>query len=816
MSENQEKVRWPFVSDWPMRRFLLLSLASLFLLAILGIYRTVTGSDVLTSIAGLALIPLILIIPGVAILRIGRYHGLSTITGLFFSWAIGIGYLMGMGLLLNMLHYTGTMGSPLTAGPIFATYLAGTSALVALAYWRDRSYKPVAGTGMFDVRLICTWSLAIALPFAVVIAASSINATGDYTMMFWTIFLVCLVPLTVLSGTKNYAPIVLSMSIALLLHRTMITNYIMGYDVFSEYSAALITTANGWWNVSQNLAVYGGSANTALSIVTLAPMLTNLTGIDTVELLKIVYPLLFAIVPLGIYKIVEGQFGPGPAFLGAGLFMGYSAFYALMIQLGKQEISEIFLVAFLLVLVELNMSRTKKMVLVILFLAGLLVSHYGIAFLVMLLIFLVVALQALSHLISSWLHRKDDWHGYPRWLWRTVISWFSDQFRTRLVTIWLFALMFGAFLFWYASTGSGLVLPFVGLGQAISSGSISAGSAGAGSMSLTQLDALEYILINYGSFFNNLEKYLVLFSQVATMIGVLWIIKDRDMFKSINKDYLFFGMAAGIFLIICYFVPNVSTAFYYGRIFTFTSIFLCGFLCVGIWAVVRSLRKVIRLKSTRVQMPSFREDRVVIIIGLIAVLAMVTSNSGIMTSITDDYVGSIALDKTAGWADYTDSDVAAAQWFSVSEHRGSYAPTADWHSFTIFGGMAVSIKNLLYQFNNKSIDSFIYLSEWNNKYGYVYPLNTNGNVATGYDTLENVTRQVNDTYDTVYSTSEFTTIIYIPVQKVTTNEPGPPMYTYEDKPIYIVSGVFGALIMLGVASALIGRKGADRLKKRRG
>jgi len=813
MVENEaEEGSWSFLNDWPLRRFSILTLALLLLLGCFGTIRTIEGDSSLTSLIGLVMIPALILIPGSGILRIGRYHGIGFIRALLFSFALGLGLLMSLGLLLNLFHYAGVVVDPLRMGPINIAYSVATLTILLLARWRDRPYVAPVMVRSYDLRQFLTWALAAALPFVIVLAATNINSNGDYSLMFWATFLICLAPLAAYCRPRSYAPLVLSLSIALLLHRALITNYVLGYDVFSEFSAAYITTINGWWNMSQSLGIYGGSANTALSIVTLAPMLTNLTGIQTVEMIKVVYPLLFSIVPLGIYKLIVEQFGPRPAFLGVTIFIGYEAFYGLMIQLGKQGIAEVFLVALLLVLTGTAMSRTKKMVLIVAFLSGVLVSHYGIAFLVIILLFFVVALQALHHLLHSWMNREEDWQGYLKWTDRTVRSWLSDQFRTRLVTVELLLFAVAGFLVWYALVGSGMVLPYVGIGETGPTRVVS----DTGATILRRLDALEFLLIDYGSIANNIEKYSVLFVQMATVLGVLFVFMDKKLFAHVNKDYLFFGLASALFLIISYVVPSVSSSFYFGRVFTFTSIFLCGFLCLGIYSVLRSLRIVLTIKRPNIAMPSFNRDRLTTGFACMAAALLLLTNTGIFSDLSDDFVGSISIDETASWAIYTDSDVATAKWLSDSEHIGNYVPTADWHRFTIFGGLGMPVDNLLYQFNENSTDSFIYLSEWNNRYGYVYPLNTHGATTMSYCPLDEVTRQIGERYDTVYSTSEFSTVVYvapIPSGDIDQNPPGPPMYTYEDNPIYIISGVIGALMLLGLASFVINRKVRDRRKE---
>lgn len=805
VKNGKDTISWSFINDWPLRRYSILTLAFISLLLCFEGYRIIEGDSTITSLVGLLIIPSLLIVPGSGILRIGKYHNMGFIRSLFFSFCLGLGLLMIMGFLLNLFHYSGMIVSPLRMGPILITYALSTSAILLLARWRDETYVASVAVNKNEIGMIIIWTLSIALPFAVFLAASNINTIGSYSMMFWIVLLICLSPMIVYCRSRSFAPLVLSLSIALLLHRALITNYVLGYDVFSEFSAAYITTTNGWWNISQSLGIYGGSANTALSIITLAPMLTNLTGIQTVEMIKIVYPLLFSIVPLGIYDLFVEQFGTRPAFLGITVFIGYEAFYGLMVQLGKQGIAELFLIALLLAISSTALSRKKKMFLIVAFLSGVLVSHYGIAFLVIVIMFFVVALQALYHLYDKWKSRKEDWQGYSKWTINTIRTWISEQLRTRLITIELLIFAVAVFLVWYAFVGSGMVLPYVGIGETAQTRVVS----DTGATILRRMDALEFLLINYGSNANNLEKYSVLFVQMATVLGVIWAFRDKKIFSKADKDLLFFGAAAAIFLVISYLVPGVSSSLYFGRVFTFTSIFLCGFFYLGVYAVLRSLRNVVKVRRPKISIPAIDEDKLTTLLAMLGAVLLLMTNTGVFTSLTDDYVGSLSIDETTSWAIYTDSDVTTAKWLSNPDHIGNRVPTADWHRFTIFGGLATPVNNLLYQFNSSSTDQFIYLSEWNNEYGYVYPLNTHGATTMSYRPWTEVSGQIGEQYDTVYSTSKFSTVVYIPPltdDEIDRNPPGPPMYTYQDDPIYIITGVIGGLTLLGLASFVITRR----------
>jgi hypothetical protein len=191
------------------------------------------------------------------------------------------------------------------------------------------------------------------------------------------------------------------------------------------------------------------------------------------------------------------------------------------------------------------------------------------------------------------------------------------------------------------------------------------------------------------------------------------------------------------------------------------------------------------------------------------VLLLLFGSTGSFAMLSGEFVGSYSIDKTASWALYTDSDVAAAKWVSDPGRMGDYTVVADWHRFPIFGGEARSVNNLLYRFDANSTDSFIYLSEWNNAYGYVYPLDTGKGTRLTYCPFSEVTAQVGDRYDTVYATSRLSTIVYIPPmgdEEINRNPPAPPIYEYEYSPVYVFSIAVAGLMVLALSSMLITRR----------
>jgi len=789
---SQDEEEWRFVNDWPLPRFIMLNVALVLLLNIYAFARTWFGSPLVADI-GYFLVPLLIFIPGAGLMRILRMHGHGMSRSAMYSLAFSLLLLMFVGFGLNLLHYADIMEAPLTQIPIVTATSLCLVAITVLAAWRDRNYSTSISWGKLKSRVFPMVALALIPPFVTVIGTSLTGFQDERTLLWLAVTIMCLMPLAVLSHRwKSYDLLIVSLSVSLLLQRVLMTNFLMGYDVFSEYAAGRITTERGWWDIFEYAAMAGSTANTSLSVVTLGPMLTQLTGISTLDLLKVVYPFIFCFIALGIFKVVQSQLGTVPAYLGTSLLVGYISYYNLLSQMAKQEVAEIFLVVLLLVFTDSLLSRRKKQLMVALCLVGVIVSHYGMAYITMGFVGGLVFLNILAVLWRNWRSRK----GALSWIVPAIRDWWAEQRRVQVVSIALLLFYATLFFAWYAVTGSGIMLGY------IKSSGAYVPSSSTSTWTISQFDALEYLLINYSTPVHNLEKYLVLGAQILVIIGLIYVYLHReDLFgRKINQDYLNMGILASMLLIACYVVPKLSAMLYYGRFFHLVFLFLCGFLIFGFIAL-HSLVTGLRPKWRKVNVNS----RAIIAVCAVFVMVFMAFNTSLVYTTTNDYSNSFSLDESSSWAIYSDTDVQGAKWVSLDLHRGGRVIQADQHRFTIFIGESVPSSKLMYQWKAGNTDSLVYLSTWNNEYGYVYPINTVGATPT-YTPMSEVLDQVEGKYDVVYSTGGTTIIIYVPPSQPVTNPPGPDFFEYESTPFYFLGATLVALVALLMTGLLIRRR----------
>ena len=155
-------------------------------------------------------------------------------------------------------------------------------------------------------------------------------------------------------------------------------------DANLEYYVFRLTQINGHWgflNANVNSLVTL-TYNSMLSITLLPAVYSALMNAQGEIVFKILYPFIFSLVPLTLYRICEKQFGKLIGLLSALFFVFTSAaFYGPEpLGLNRQIVGELFLILSVFLLISKTIPVTKRRLLLIIFGAALAVSHYSLAY----------------------------------------------------------------------------------------------------------------------------------------------------------------------------------------------------------------------------------------------------------------------------------------------------------------------------------------------------------------------------------------------------------------------------------------------------
>jgi uncharacterized membrane protein len=370
-------------NDWDIRKCLVFC-SSLFLAALVLIELGNLGFN-LFGLRQLATLLFVAIVPGLLILRILKIHNISIIDSLLYSVGLSIAFIIVIGVILNFALPPLGVSSPISLFPLIVALTIAVLVLGIAAYKRDKIYasvKPSSGKrkGNTSIGLgvrLNSVLLAVLLPLLAILGASLANSHQNNTLIMVLIFTIAAIIGLIAFGKfipPSIYPFVITMiALSLLYQTTLISNYLIGSDIHLEYYYARLVSQNGYWDAS-----IPSTINSCLSIVMLAPVYSLLLGMNIIWLFKIVYPLFFCLVPLALYRIFHLQMNARYAFLAAFFFISMPMFFMDMTQLARQQVSELFFVLVILLMVDRKLKLIQRTVLVLIFGFGVIVSYYGL------------------------------------------------------------------------------------------------------------------------------------------------------------------------------------------------------------------------------------------------------------------------------------------------------------------------------------------------------------------------------------------------------------------------------------------------------
>ena len=246
---------------------------------------------------------------------------------------------MLIGFFVNIIFQLIRIPNPISLLPLIIIFSIFVIGLSYLCYLRDYN---VSNPNFIDSKdLLSPYVLFLMLiPFLAIIGTYIMNLYGINIVLLFLIILICIILLLVAYNKipKKYYPFtIFIIAISLLFHTSLISNYVTGWDIQKEYYLADIVIKNAFWNLN-----IPSEVNAMLSITILAPILSIITKTDLDLIFKAVYPLLFSLVPLGLYIIFKIQTNEKIAFLSTFFFISFNVFYTEMLSLGRQEIGEFF------------------------------------------------------------------------------------------------------------------------------------------------------------------------------------------------------------------------------------------------------------------------------------------------------------------------------------------------------------------------------------------------------------------------------------------------------------------------------------------
>lgn len=647
-------------NEWPTREF---TLVFIFLWCIYIIYFILNyASGFCNFPTGLFGFLVLTFIPGFSILRLLKIHGLPRSTNMLLVIGMSLFVIMAFGLLINFILPILGIPKPFSTIPAFICFNILLFALLIMNICIGKHSACIPNfSGVQTTPLLL---VIFIIPALTILGTYLVTYTNSSSLIVIILIICSLSPLAILfskhESNEIIAPLViLSVSVSLLFHASLVTNFLWGFDVFFQFYSTVNVLQEGIWDPNIFYTMHSLPL-----IAILAPIYSILCRIDPVWCYKIVFPFIFSLVPLGLYVLYKnidwGRFClNGIAMLSPFFFMFFYGFYKDISD--KQHIAEFF---FILILITstLNISKINQKFLIICFMCGLLFSHYGLSYIC---IISFIGAYIGTYIVFYSYHKKpsDNTTSDPK-----------GVFNFMLITYFV-ALVF----FWHMYTVGGVVFEnVVYLGERVAD-------------NIAELfipddrSGLKYFSYSSPSLMWSIYKIIHVLLQASILCGLIVLLREL-INKSINITYIHFI----IFIFYLLLILQITLTFGMGfdRIYQITLTLLSPLAYIGITSIiVLGLKFCNYIFNTIYFNKSFSAFAVAIFLAIFLLF-----NSGTIFKLSGDVLPtySIALDINSGWPVYNESEYRGLLWIKSQNVSHNMAVFNIWGSIKSRDGLIAS------------------------------------------------------------------------------------------------------------------------------
>ncbi|MDG6257877.1 MAG: DUF2206 domain-containing protein [Methanomicrobiaceae archaeon] len=637
----------------------------------------------------------IIVVPGITALGMFNIRPLDSIQTVVFSIGLSISAL----LLISAAYYYAVPYFGVWLPPVWTVVVLSVCVVPWIVMLLRRERK-----GRHDGRILpppgnCSEKviLMVTFPVLAIIGTYLMNTYDSNIILLLLLFSIPAVFLVFMGrdtlGSDLYPYAIVSMALALVLHQALISAYLAGWDIHREYYFANLVLQNAVWDpaIQHNI-------NAMLSIVSLGPFIANFCNIHLVWVLKAVYPLLFSFVPVGLYYAYKTQTNEKIAFMACFFFISFSAFYTEMIQLARQQIAELFFMLIIVLVVSGNIQIRKRMLLITIFSASLIVSHYGLSYIYLLLLLPVWAtIIILEHtgvvqFISRYaprIHGSIALHGENN----------PTPHTPRVIRIQYVAFYSLFLIGWYflVSEASCLI-------NALEIGRHIFSTLFTELFNPESAEGMRIISSASATLLHSLSKYLHFMFQGCITLGLFAVVLYRKQWN-FKPEFLVFSLFSLLVNIMIIAVPYFAYQLNATRLYHISQFFLSPFCVIGgLLIVTFALQRMPNMPYVS------QKTAYVVISGLLAVYFLF--NSGFFYEMALRSSSSIALDDQLDYPVFNEQEVQSALW--ISENLPQYDVYADeYRRLLLHGYLGIDSQYLHLTENGPPVDSFVFLGEYN-------------------------------------------------------------------------------------------------------
>lgn len=703
-------------------------------------------------------------IPGVLLLKIFRFRELNLVDSLLYSVGLSIAFTITTGLLANEIYPAIGILRPISFVPLISTISVVMLVLCFISYLRSEASSLSIQMQVTRVSIVSGFFLCL-IPFFGILGTLLV---ASHQSNILSLLSIVMVPIAVLLIVRNkfvpkelYPVAIVAIALALFYQFTLISPYLTGADIHLEHYFSQLVVNNSLW-----APAVANPYNAMASVVILCPVYSVVLSMDTAWVLKIIYPILFSLVPLGLYSIFKKQIDDRMAFLSVFLFTSFFPFFTELMALARQQIAELFFVLLILLMVDKNIMWKKGTVLCIAFAGMLAISHYGLSY-IFLLFFLVVPLILLVLFKNSTLSPMFQRIRNTLRIGSRSDSQSSTSFKYRILT-WTFVTFFACIAFsWYLNvSGSSALDAFAYAGQRIFN-NIYTGFFSLASRGHFVSQALGGGL-QVESWQAETFRAIQIVTEAFIIVGVLKLIWRPGKIK-LNPEFFYMTLGGTGLILASIVLPYFSDSLNATRIYQIALFFLSPALIIGGMALFEGAAKV--FGGRRVRQLRASSGAAVLLLSLV-LIGYFLFNTGFIQEVTGDVPFSISLNperietsinsaKITFNTQYTfESEVFSASWLSKNR-----SPTSQIYADAEAGIHVLASYGMIPTDNSATLSN-----DTRNYYGdtYIYLKRLNvmdGLIPTGPASYFNTSQiaSVLNNMDKIYSNGE--SDIYRPVGK---------------------------------------------------
>ncbi len=676
------------------------------------------------------------IIPGFLVVTILRLNKIEFLIKFLLSVGLSISLLLGLGLFLNILYPI--LLKPLSLIPVLLSLNIIMVILTVSAYNRNMELNT---STIFNFKfklgdkLLAPLIFPILFPLIAVLGTYLMNTTLNNILIYCLLFLipVYIVAVAYLKDRIHpytYPVALFTIGMSLVLMYALTSAHIIGRDVHQEFYCFQLTLANFHWNIYD----YYNPYNVCLSITILPTIYQVLSNMNPEYVFKLLFGLLGSVLPLMVYTVSKKYLNNKFAFFASLLFV-FQVFFINIVGAVRQEVAVIFFFLAIMVIFDcfgdtkFEKSGVKKLLFLIL-VSSMVVSHYATSYVAFA---LLVPLLLLPFFRNLYYERKITFVNFDVLLiyFVVIILWFVLYAKVQFIA------------------GSDVI-------QSTVAATATATGAGGGNYAFeTSREGTVLSILGIG--IKNLPNFIAVVANdlvfITIGIGLLTILgKYRKIL--INKTVNLYGqiktldsilVLAGIvsLTLLAMFIILPSVSFFYGsdRLFFQLLIFTAPIFIIGTFKIAEILNKVIKKPDLKV------------ILVLVLLIFLFICNTHLQYELTG-IPFSPEYDKTGitrGELYIYDGELATASW--IGNYRADDINVySDAVGFTRLFMSNVRTNVVGINFNNKTINGYLYMGNANVKEGKFYEtLDSQTNVQTYSSFFTNKSRIFDDGYGQIWA-----------------------------------------------------------------